>query len=250
MFMNRGLQLFKRRQKAASLGFKFDRAANFTLPARIIINGNICKLHLPEEHGIKIAVIELLLDDCYGCFNIVKNNSPINTVLDIGANVGLFGVMARNAFPNAVIQAYEPNPHLEKYLKVQAAIGKYAYFMEAVGMENDKVDLDFKGESVLTQTRSSDSGAVTQVAFRDAIARIGGNVDFLKMDCEGAEWELFRDTDSWQRVRYLSMEYHLFGQHTLEELLAKVQDLGFRMLDHRCFGNFGLLRAERKLSHI
>lgn len=241
MFIHRLLQLYRRRRAARRFGFAFNRCADFQLPDHITINDDHHRLYLPNENGVKVAVIDLLLDDCYRCKELVKSAQPVNTVLDIGANVGLFGIAARNAFPAAQIHAYEPNPNLEQYLSVQAKSADFSYFMEAVGLECGRVSLDFHTDSVQTRSTIDIDGKIPQIAFREAIGRLGGSVDLVKMDCEGAEWDIFKDKDSWKLVRNLSIEYHLWPDHSHNEVLDVVRSLGFRVREYTPIDNFGLL---------
>src|SRR5262249_39690436 len=162
-----------------------------------------------------VAFLDILLDDCYGLGMI---GGRVATVLDIGAHVGLFGIAARNAFPRAVIHAYEPNPLVEPYLKAQAQAADFQYFMCAAGLEDGTFSLDVHEDSVRTRSRSDPAGSVPQVPFQEMLARLGGEADLLKLDCEGAEWLLFEDRPTWQHVRNLSMEYHLWPDHTHAEV--------------------------------
>ena len=81
--------LFLRRKRAGEIGVVFNRAANFDLPTTINLDGKPMKLNLPKENGVKVAFIDLLLDDCYGCYKLSKSSSNVTRVLDIGANVEL-----------------------------------------------------------------------------------------------------------------------------------------------------------------
>ena len=249
MIIDRIATLLRRRKAAAEFKVRFDRSASFRLPNKIRINGEMYELNLPDENGVKVAFIDLLLDDCYGCRNLKRSGVKINTILDIGGNVGLFGLAARNIFPNAAIHSYEPNRQLEQYLSVQAQSSGFDYFMEAVGLKDSMISLELHEDSVQTRSKKKDSdGNVPQIAFRKAIDRLGGEVDLLKMDCEGAEWEIFKDPDSWKRVRNLSMEYHLFEpEHTKEVVKKIIADLGFTITSFIHKDNFGLLIATRNL---
>lgn len=242
MFFGRLLQLYRRRRIAKQYGFIFKRSANFQMPDHININNNRHRLHLPDENGVKIAVIDLLLDDCYG---LKKLAQPIRNVLDIGANVGLFSLYARSVFPEAVIHAYEPNANLEKYLQIQAQAAGFEYFMEAVGKEDGRVSLDFNEDSVQTRSRIDKDGQITQVAFRQAIERLGGYCDLVKLDCEGAEWKIFQDKEAWRPVKHLSMEYHLWPDHTHDEIEHVVKELSFKIKRQRPITNYGLIMASR-----
>src|SRR5262249_34403075 len=96
-----------------------------------------------------------------------------------------FSMHVRNTYPDAIIHAYEPNPNMKRFLEHQSGIGGSTYFLEAVGKKDDMVHLDIDAkESVHTKCRQG--GDIPQVAFRTCLLRLGGNVDLLKLDCEGA----------------------------------------------------------------
>jgi hypothetical protein len=81
--------------------------------------------------------------------------------------------------------------------------------------------------------------------------RIGGNVDLLKLDCEGAEWQILQDVDTMRHVRSVRMEYHKNGGHTLDELLGLARDAGFdasHVQDRDRFGIAWLQRSADSLS--
>jgi len=243
--LNRIKLLMSRRKSAANLGVRFSRCASFNLPSKMVINGKEIALNMPNENGIKVAFIDLLLDDCYGCHELRRKEPQIKTILDIGGNVGLFGIAARSVFPGAIIHSYEPNRSLEPYLMSQAKFSDFKYFLEAVGLENGSISLEYHEDSVQTYSIQDDDGDISQIAFRTAIDRLGGKVDFLKMDCEGAEWDIFQDKESWTKVEHLSMEYHLVSEHTKDEVKTIIEKLGFKITLFKECSGFGLLSAER-----
>ena len=215
-----------RKIRAKKLGIKFNRVASFQLPEQLIVQGKRHQVNVPSEKGMHGEFIEVLLDDCYG---VEQLSESLRTIIDVGANVGLFPIAARNRFPQAVIHAYEPNLYLENYLKHQSQIANFTYFMEAVGDRDGKVVLDIREVSGKTRSTVSESGEIPMVSFRRAIERIGGSVDLAKVDCEGAEWLLFEDRDTWQLVQNLSLEYHLWSGHTHAETRQIIENLGFRV---------------------
>jgi len=118
--------------------------------------------------------------------------------------------------------------------------------MEAVGSKEGKVKLSTNSDSVLTFSSPDKTGSIRQVPFKECIQKLGGNIDILKMDCEGAEWDIFNDTESWKCVKYLTMEYHLVNHYSTQDLLDKVVGLGFKILkitDDQA--TYGLLWAKR-----
>lgn len=245
MLLNRITTFIQKRVRAREIGVTLWRIQDFRLPARLRLNGKTVPVLFPEERGVLVAFVELFFGDCYG---LHQTTAPVETVLDIGANVGIFALAARQAFPNALIHSYEPNPHLEPYLKVQAEASGARYFMEAVELDNCHVTLNFQPDSVQTTSTVDESSTIPAVAFREAIARLGGTVDFAKVDCEGAEWNLWRDTDAWKQVKQLATEYHIQEGHTHEEAHSVITGLGFTVCEHIREDTFGLIRATRSAS--
>ncbi len=226
MVINKLLQLLQRKIRSQKLGIEFNRVSGFNLPGNLLVQGKRQNVNLPSEKGMDGEFIEVLLDDCYGVEQLAPS---ILKIIDIGANVGLFPIAARNRFPEAVIHAYEPNPNLESYLKNQSQIANFTYFLEAVGAADGKVVLDIREVSGKSRSRVSESGDIPMVSLKRAIERIGGSVDLAKVDCEGAEWLLFEDRDTWQLVQNLSLEYHLWSGHTHAETRQVIENLGFRV---------------------
>ena len=232
----------QKRLRARSIGLTLWRSESFVLPTSILLNGKQVPVQFPDERGVKVAFSELFFGDCYGLEEVT---SPTATVLDIGGNVGIFALAARKAFPGAVIHSYEPNPNLEKYLKVQAQAASSRFFMEAVETEDCFVSLEFHTESVVTVSTVDQNSSIPATAFRKAVERLGGKVDFAKVDCEGAEWHLWQDHAAWQNVWHLAAEYHLHSGHTHEEARAVVTGLGFHVLRQERDSTVGLIHASR-----
>src|SRR5262249_44349858 len=96
-----------------------------------------------------------------------------------------------------------------------------------VGSCSGLAAIDEKGDSRLAQTRLTDSGSIQIVSLRDAIRRMGGAVDLLKLDCEGAEWDILKDVEGFRRVGLVRMEYHLTDGRSLDDLTMQATRLGF-----------------------
>jgi hypothetical protein len=61
----------------------------------------------------------------------------------------------------------------------------------------------------------------------------------MKLDCEGAEWAIFRDVEAFAKVRELRMEYHLTEGRSLDDLRAVARGLGFEITHVRENLGFG-----------
>jgi FkbM family methyltransferase len=170
----------------------------------------------------------------------------VGSIVDIGANQGLFMVAARNRFPQADIAAYEPNPHIREVVSWNAESLGIHFFQEAVTKEDGLMDLCFSDSDLHTTARISSTGAVTGTAFRKVIERAGGRIDILKVDCEGGEWDMFDDEGAWSRVRGLTMEYHLWAKEgsTAANIKNILEKLGFTILSlDELSDRYGLVTA-------
>jgi len=233
-----------RRARAKELGVSFFRGPSFKTPKSILMQGKRVDLLFPEEKGIKFAFVDIFLDDVYGLRNAT---SEYASILDIGANVGFFSLYARMRFPNAVIHAYEPNLKLVPFLNHQASLAKAQVFLEAVGAENGKIKLVHARESLQTRSVLDSRGEIPQIAFSEAMKRMGGKVDLVKLDCEGAEWSILSDSKAWRNVARLTMEYHLFEQQqTHDEIVSLIEAAGFEIDFQKKEATGGFIYASNK----
>jgi FkbM family methyltransferase len=244
--VERATSLLRRRRNAQRIGVHFVRAKSFRLPCAILLNGHKIDLNISKEQCQITAFVEVLLDDCYRLREIART-ADIATVLDIGANVGLFSMAARMLFPKSRVHAYEPNTALAHQLCGHARQAGFDFFIEAVGYEESMVSLVVDpNQSVLTSTRHDPGGgSIPQVAFRRALGRLGGRADLVKLDCEGAEWEIFEDRESWSRVRFVTMEYHLNPGDGHDKVADALRAIGFIIRHQFPATSFGLVLAEQ-----
>lgn len=87
------------------------------------------------------------------------------------------------------------------------------------------------GGSLFAKAVNSAAGKIKKTAFATIVERMGGSVDLLKLDCEGAEWELLECREVWGKIHRLTMEYHLSAKPDMDALglVRIVKDLGFRI---------------------
>jgi FkbM family methyltransferase len=233
------------RRRARALGFAFRRRKGFEVPSRLTLNGCSVSIHCPAEHGCKVDFIGISLSDCYRLDTVQERDPNIRTVLDVGANCGWFSIAARSHFPRAQLHAYEPNPALITVLGHNAREVDTVVHPEGVGASGGTVAIDCGAES--NQGRTVEGGDIPRVALGTAIERLGGTVDLAKIDCEGAEWSMLEDPNPWAKVRWLTMEYHLWARPgaTHGDAASVVSALGFDVIEQQPNGVHGLLRAQR-----
>lgn len=232
-------QLLKRSYRAwTQRGCLFLGTSRFNFPSEFKIKGVPISISKLGEKGEAWDFINLVLDDEYGLEAI---DSQPKTVLDVGANIGLFSLLALERFPHATIHAYEPNSRAYKCAAANLLPWGLKVFDSAVGLEEGRIRIVEHGDSRLARTMAVNDGEVLQIPFRVALERIGGAVDLLKLDCEGAEWEIFKDHQSLKRVRMIRMEYHLFERQTVQDVFALVRSAGFEVERHTPFDQHGML---------
>jgi FkbM family methyltransferase len=132
-------------------------------------------------------------------------------VLDLGANVGLFGAYALGRWPEATVVAYEPDPaNAAVHERVVAANGlqdRWRVERAAAGAADGTARFA-SGEIALSRLADDGDLEVRVVDVLDEIAA----ADLLKVDIEGGEWPILADPRFAARPpRVVAMEYHATG---------------------------------------
>lgn len=135
------------------------------------------------------------------------------SVLDLGANVGMFSLWVTSRWPGAQVVAAEPVPRnvelLRRNLELQGAAG-LEVLAAAVTTEDGTVrfgDGDFTNGRVLA---GSAVGSI-EVEAKDVFPLIDG-VDLLKLDIEGGEWPILSDPRFLeQQAPVVMLEHHPMG---------------------------------------
>jgi FkbM family methyltransferase len=220
---------------------RFSGTSSFRLPKSYLLNGMKLNIDAPSEKGLAFDFINLFLDDEYGLKSL--GITP-KTIVDIGANIGLFSQMAGALFPKAKIHAFEPNPRIHEYLTKNLSQMGAKFFPEAVGAVSGTGRSIDEGDS-----RSGvflKGGEIPIVAFSTVVDCIGGKIDLLKLDCEGGEWEIFQAPEPFQKVAEIRMEYHLVDGKTLSDLKDAAEYIGFEITKLEENSGFGIAWMTRK----
>ena len=156
-----------------------------------------------------------------------ETDTPL--IIDCGANVGLSILFFKKIFPKCRIIGFEPDPEIFQVL------------CENVGEFSD-VDLINKGlwserGSISFFSDSSDGGKVSEVGNTKVDVTLlsdylQNDIDFLKMDIEGAEFQVLVEAgENLKNVRNIFVEYHSFKDEnqTLPELMVILKEAGFRI---------------------
>jgi FkbM family methyltransferase len=168
------------------------------------------------------------------------------TILDLGANLGASVVWFRRCFPDAEIHAVEPDRRsLEKLRRnVGTLLGVTVHHAAVAGEEGERVfyEAQRSWESSLVE-KAARGGRPTRVralTLRGLLRTCVGRerVDLLKMDVEGAEWEVLATERLAERAEVVVGELHA---GLLDDVAAESSALrhGLAGLDVRFEGGDG-----------
>lgn len=148
--------------------------------------------------------------------------TAVDTVLDVGANVGQFAAAVLGQSPAARIWSFEPNPQILPLLERNARPHPaWTVLPYGIGPDDDSVDLWVtEGKSGQGSLRRENAvlglRAASPVALRVALRKLTAErlraldvppvVDLLKVDVEGAERSVLQGLAAVQ-WRYLALEF-------------------------------------------
>jgi len=141
---------------------------------------------------------------------------------------------------------YEPNPALLGYLESNVVQVSATVFAAGVSAEDGRGTFAENSMSMAGQCSIEQAGEITISSLRTAIDRLGGSVDLLKLDCEGAEWEIFADLESFKHVKMLRMEYQLTrSDRSLGWMIDQLEHVGLRLARLSINQGFGIAWFDR-----
>jgi FkbM family methyltransferase len=172
---------------------------------------------------------------------------PGERVVDCGANVGAFAVWATAA--GASVVAYEPHPLTYEWLERNVA-GRPVRCVRAAVVAEAPAD----GTVPLTVASGADThhglggdGPTVDVPAISLATAIGEGCDLLKLDCEGAEFDLIAQTQdaALRRARRIVCEVHdWLGDPRIVE--RRLGDLGFECSRDAKGNGLSILFARRR----
>jgi FkbM family methyltransferase len=144
-----------------------------------------------------------------------------HSILDCGANVGIFSVWAARQRPDAEIVAVEPYPDtlasLEANIRANALEGRVRRVPMALAAASGERHIQSEGDSPDRRLLPDDVAhpdravAVRCLTLAECLDLANfDTVDLLKMDIEGSEWGVLLSTPpaALARVHNLHLEYH------------------------------------------
>ena len=140
-----------------------------------------------------------------------RNSTPL--IVDCGANIGLSVLYFKSLYPQSNIIAYEPDADnvalMQKNIQANGC-SNVTIQQEAVWTANENLYFKSIGSqgSQLAGDQLSEN-TVEVKAIKLATVLENNQVDFLKIDIEGAEYEVMKDcANSLSAVQNIFVEYH------------------------------------------
>jgi FkbM family methyltransferase len=157
--------------------------------------------------------------------------SPV--ILDCGANIGLASLYFKSRYPTATVIAFEPDASNREIFQkniIANQLQDITIREEAVWIKDGFIQFDSAAtEASKISENTTNTVPVPCIDFNHFISQFP-HIDFLKMDIEGAEFEVLTHcANSLQRVTHLFLEYHGYTSkpEELSTLLSILASLGF-----------------------
>jgi FkbM family methyltransferase len=195
---------------------------------KIVFLGNTFSYH--HGQAFYSTYNELFNQSIYK-FNLKKAN-PV--IIDCGANMGLSVLYFAKTYPGSKIIAFEPDESVLPYLKQNIKnyqLSNVLLYEKAVWSSN----------TILSFYTDQGMGGRLELNYNNQVPKqvetirlkefLNQEVEFLKIDIEGAEIEVLIDCeDKLSNVNNLFVEYHSFqnSEQQLGELLNLLKRNGFR----------------------
>ena len=213
------------------------------------------------RNGIRISTREGAESENIAVTFVKKEYGEVkdgSVVIDIGASIGDFSLLAALTSRNSRVYAFEPMPStfrtLVENIRMNNADRLISPFMKAVAGRTDSRVL-FQGPTSLGHSlysqawsKGASGGVPTEcISLKDVFDDNGIDCcDLLKIDCEGAEYEILYNTPAeyLRRVKEIRLEYHHIHpgeENTIERLVEYLRAHSFTGAESARFVRNGVI---------
>ena len=188
------------------------------------------------------------------------------TVVDIGAALGDFAISIAKARPASRVFAFEPFPESYALLQRNLAANRVDNVIPspyAIGWGDSQMRLAMTTSEAVQHTTVAGDGVraasasvpVPGITLARAFTEMSvQRCDYLKVDCEGAEYDIFFSASgaTVQAIRHICLEYHDgVTPYSHDDLVRLFEQHGFqvRCTPNRAHRHLGLLHARNTHFH-
>ena len=148
-----------------------------------------------------------------------KSSKKAPVIYDCGTNIGMSCLYFKKLYPEAIIRAFEPEPHIFKILvrNLEAnGLKDIEALNKAVWRETGKLEFGREGADGGSIYRRDNTVEVESVRLKDLIEK-EAEIDILKLDVEGAETEVICDcSEILGKINNIFIEYHAWNDREQE----------------------------------
>lgn len=193
-----------------------------------IDNHELILYDIESSRTLDFVIPEAIHGDEYKTKNV--DFKPGDVVIDIGANVGSVSIMLAKKYPFLKIYSYEAHPinfqNLQKNIKENNVSNIKAFNNAVFSEDNYFIDINLNIDNTGASNSFIDpeeypdlyekeySSVQVPTISLDTIIKENDiqNIKFLKMDCEGAEFNIFSSSELINQVplENAGIEIHLF----------------------------------------
>jgi FkbM family methyltransferase len=210
-------------------------------------NGLKIKLRVHSTDLIAFTHVWIIQEYSRPGFEINDND----TIIEIGAHIGLFSLFAWQYCKNGKIYCFEPVKEnydillsnlqlneIKNITPINSAVSKEESTVTIFINEDEAGHSMYSPTSKLLQARSTSLKKI----FDDYKIE---KCDFVKMDCEGAEYEIINSLplDYFQKIKKIIIEYHFASTkpELLHNLTKKLESLSYKVSTKSLFKDIGFL---------
>ena len=161
---------------------------------------------------------------------------PPRVVVDLGANIGLFGLLAAQRWPGCEIVGFEPDPAnadlAQRCIDANGLAAQWRLERAFAATKPGSVSFAAGRSSRSRAAGAADAGTI-EVESVDAFAELE-RADLIKIDIEGGEWPLLADPRlATLPARTIVLEYHgagCPGPDPRTEAVAALQRAGYEVV--------------------
>lgn len=182
-------------------------------------------------------IFEPFVINVYG-ISRVRN---IDVVIDVGANIGAFSVLAARMHPGAKLYAFEPNqtalPVLNQNLTANAVCDIVIIAKPVAGSVKKVTFSDLGDGGSSGFLLKGDKPREMETVTLNSVNWDGCFAAFIKLDCEGAEGEIINwlcaNRNKLPCTIHIACEYHPWCPVAIQESINKLRSKGFLVCERK-----------------
>ncbi len=176
------------------------------------------KILLRDIHGNDYSTLLAIAGDDSYLLSEIKNP---NTIVDVGAHIGIFSILTARRFPNAQVFAIEPDTENFQILKENILLNKLSNITPlnvAVAGEYGQASFYSSPQTVGHSIVNSDVGEETKKVETIPLSKFP-KIDVLEFDAEGAEYLL----SEIPPTSYIAIEVHKIEGMEMAPLVNEIR---------------------------